>query len=98
MEYTAICNIINCYAELNDGYKVLYAMLELVHPALQKDAVILPPKSEECGENVHLYAQKFDAWLQYETYANHPYSSREQINLFIRELSATFAPTVSHIC
>lgn len=63
MEYTAIHNIINHYAELNDGYKVLYAMLELVHPALHKDAMILPPKSEECGEDAHLYAQKFDAWL-----------------------------------
>jgi hypothetical protein len=28
--------------------------------------------------------------LRYETYANHPYSPREQINLFIRELSPTF--------
>jgi hypothetical protein len=44
MEYTAICNIINRFAEHNDGYEVLYAMFELVHPALQKDAVILPPK------------------------------------------------------
>jgi hypothetical protein len=97
MEYTAIRNIINRYAEQNDGYKVLYAMLELVHPALQKDAVILPPKSEECNEDIHLYAQKFDAWLWYETYANRPYSPREQINLFIRELSPTFAPAVSRI-
>jgi hypothetical protein len=47
MDYTAIWNIINRYAEENDGYKVLYSMLELVHPALQRDAVILPPKSDE---------------------------------------------------
>lgn len=97
MEYTAIHNIINRYAKLNDGYKVLYAMLELVHPALHKDAVILPPKSEECHDDIHLYAQKFDAWLRYETYANCPYSPREQINLFIRELSPTFTPAVSRI-
>jgi hypothetical protein len=45
MDYTAIRNIINRFAEHNNGYEVLYAMLELVHPALQKDAVILPPKS-----------------------------------------------------
>lgn len=97
MDHTAIRNIINRFAESNDGYKVLYAMLELVHPALQKDAVILPPKSEECEEDIHLYAQKFDAWLRYETYANRPYSPREQVNLFIRELSNTFAPAVSRI-
>lgn len=97
LEYMAIWNIINRYAEQNDGYKVLYTMLELVHPALQKDAVILPPKSDECNEDIHLCTQKFDAWLWYETYANRPYSPREQINLFIRELSATFAPVVSRI-
>jgi len=39
MEYTAIRNIINWYAEENDGYKVLYSMLELVHPALQHDVI-----------------------------------------------------------
>jgi hypothetical protein len=72
MEYTAIRNIINHFAEHNDGYEVLYAMLELVHPALQKDAVILPPKSHECDDDIHLYYQKFDAWLRYETYAKRP--------------------------
>ena len=66
MNYTAIQNIINWYAELNNGYKVLYAMLEFVHPALHRDAVILPPKSEECNDDIHLYAQKFDSWLGYE--------------------------------
>jgi len=97
MDYTAIRNIINRYTEENDGYKVLYSMLELVHPALQRDAVILPPKSDECNDDIHMYAQKIDAWLRYETYANQPYSTREQINLFIRELSATFASAVSRI-
>jgi hypothetical protein len=36
----------------NDGYEVLYVMLELVHPALQKDAVILPPKSHKCDDDI----------------------------------------------
>jgi hypothetical protein len=40
MEYTSIRNIINQYAESN-GYQVLYAMLKLVHPALQTDATVL---------------------------------------------------------
>jgi hypothetical protein len=63
MEYISIQNIINRYAESNDGYQVLYAMLELVHPALQTDAVISAPKSRECDEDIHLYAQKFDALM-----------------------------------
>lgn len=33
-----------------------------------------------------------------KTYANQPYSSREPVNLFIRELSPTFTPAVSRIC
>jgi hypothetical protein len=97
MEYTSIRNIINRFAERNDGYEVLYAMLELVHPALQKDAVILPPKSHECDDDIHMYCQKFDAWLRYEAYANRPYSPREQVNHFIRELSPHFAPAVDRI-
>jgi len=90
-------NIINRFAEANDGYQVLYAMLELVHPAMQTDAVILPPKSNECGEDIHVYAQKFDSWLRYETYANRPYSPREQVNKFINELSPHFAPAISRV-
>jgi len=97
LEHTAIRNIINRYAEHNDGYKVLYAMLELVHPALHQDTFLLPPKSTECNEDVHLYAQKFDGWLKYEAYANRPYSVRETVNLFLRELSPHFAPAVSRV-
>jgi hypothetical protein len=96
-EYTAMRNIINRFAEKNDGYEVLYAMLELVHPALHKDAVMSPPKSSECGDDIHLYAQKFDAWLRYETYANRPYTPREQINKFVNELSPTFAPAITRV-
>jgi hypothetical protein len=73
-------------------------MLELVHPAMQTDAVILPPKSNECGEDIHVYAQIFDSWLCYETYANRPYSPREQVNKFINELSPHFAPAISRVC
>jgi len=97
MDYTSIHNIINCFAERNDGYDVLYAMLELVHPALQKDAVIIPPKSHECDDDIHTCYQKFDAWLRYEAYADRPYSPREQVNHFIRELSPHFAPAVDRI-
>jgi hypothetical protein len=97
LEYTAIRNILNRFAEVNDGYEVLYAMLELVHPKLQKDAVILPPKSDECDEDIHLYYQKFDAWIRYEAYANRPYSDREQVNHFIRGLSSHFACAVDRI-
>jgi len=97
LEHTQMRNIINHYAEQNDGYKVLYAMLELVHPVLHQDAVLLPPKSTECNEDIHLYAQKFDSWLKYEAYANRPYSARETVNLFLRELSPHFALAISRI-
>jgi hypothetical protein len=59
--------------------------------------VLLPPKSADCQDDIHLYAHKFDSWLRYETYANCLYSTREQVNCFIRELSPTFAPEVSRI-
>jgi len=72
-------------------------MLELVHPALQTDAVICAPKSTDCDDDIHVYAQRFDAWLRYETYAGRPYSPGEQVNKFINELSSSFAPAVSRI-
>jgi hypothetical protein len=72
-------------------------MLELIHPVLHQDAVLLPPKSTECNEDIHLYAQKFDSWLKYEAYANRPYTARETVNLFLRELSSHFAPAISRI-
>ncbi len=97
VEHTSIHNIINHFAEVNEGYQVLYAILELVHPALHEDAVLLPLKSIDCQDDIHLYAHKFDSWLRYETYANWLYSTREQVNCFIRELSPTFAPAVSRI-
>ncbi len=97
MEYTSVRNIINRFAEDNDGCKVLYAILEQVHPALQRDQVIQAPKSMECNDDIHLYAQRFDAWLRYENYANRPYSPREQVNKFISELSPVFAPAVSRV-
>lgn len=67
----------NCFTEHNDEYAALFAMLELVHPALQQDAVILPPNPHECGDDIHTYYQKFDAWLHYEAYAKQPFSARE---------------------
>jgi len=57
----SIRNIINWFAEVNDGYIMLYAMLELVHQALQTNAVMSPPKSQDYHDNIHLYAQKFNA-------------------------------------
>jgi len=52
LEHTSIRNIIRWVAEFNDGYQVLYAMLELVHPLLHEDAVLLPPKSGDCEEDI----------------------------------------------
>lgn len=61
MECMSIRNIINWFAEVNDGYIMLYAMLELVHQAIQTNAVMSPPKSQDYHDNIHLYAQKFNA-------------------------------------
>jgi hypothetical protein len=95
MEHSSIQNIINGFVECNNWYQALYAMLELFHPALHKDAVLLPPKSMDCNKDIHLYAQKFDSWLWYKTYANRLYSPREKVK--ISSMNSTFAPAVSHI-
>jgi hypothetical protein len=61
LEHSSIRDIISCFAAHNDGYQVLYAILEMVHPALHKYAVVLPPNSSDCNKDVHLYAKKYES-------------------------------------
>jgi hypothetical protein len=61
-EYTSITNIINRYAELNDVYAVLYSMLELVHPVLQKDNYTNQSYSP-IGEHVNKFINELSSAL-----------------------------------
>jgi len=60
LEYTWAHNIISRGATANNGYKVLYCMVE---PILNKDTVLEQPNSTECAD-VHEYARKFESYIQ----------------------------------
>jgi hypothetical protein len=97
LEHRAIRNMIDAEAEENDGYRVLYSMLQLVHPQLQVDKVMRPPRSADCDEDIHSYAQKFNAWYNFETYAGRVYPIQTLINHFLEGLSSLYKPAIDRV-
>lgn len=76
----------------SNAYVVLYLIRELIYPALGYDAVVVPPKSSECEDDINAYHQRFDAQVQSERYSNRVYDLHEQLNYFLSELSPCFVP------
>ena len=89
-ECTAACNILNRFAVLNDGYKVLYALIE---PLLHHDIISMPPL-EEHWNGIHEYAIKVQSYLNCEAIAGRNYTQKEQAGLFLNGLSAQYRPAV----
>ena len=54
LEFTYARNIINRFAEINDGYKVLYAMIA---PLLTRDTISTVPSMKDCAD-IHSYSLK----------------------------------------
>ena len=89
-EFTFARNIINRFAEVNDGYKVLYALIE---PLLHRDVISNPPL-EEHWSSIHEYAIKFQSYINCEAIAGRNYTQKEQANLFLNGLSSGYRPAV----
>ena len=49
-QYNRFRNIIDRYVDSNDGFLVLYEMLEEEHPAMKQDPIQRPPTSSECQD------------------------------------------------
>jgi hypothetical protein len=78
-EYASIHRIIKCLSKTNYGYLVLYKMLELKHPLLQKDPVQLMPTVKECGNDLDEYASKLDTFFHASSLDGRPFSTRAQV-------------------
>jgi len=89
-EFTAARNIVNRFAEVNDGYKVLYALIE---PLLHRDVISTPPL-EEHWNGIHEYAIKVQSYLNGEAIAGRNYTQKEQAGLFLNGLSAQYRPAI----
>jgi hypothetical protein len=92
LEFQYARNIINRFAEVNDGYKALYNMLE---PMLQRDTISTLPTMVTCSD-VHEYALKIQSYFHCETLAGRLYRQRKQTNLFLEglETDPQYCPAV----
>lgn len=94
LDQTGPRQIVNRLADANDGYHILYAMLQTVHPGLNKDAIVDMPNINQCID-IHEYATKCDAFFKYEKCAGRPYAPREKVVHFLRGLNDTYAPAIA---
>jgi hypothetical protein len=62
-QYNQFRTIIDRYADTNDGFLVLYEMLEDEHPAMKQDPIQRPPTSSECQDDIQEYAAHFTSYL-----------------------------------
>ena len=78
--YSNLRSTLNRYSSNYDGYKALYAIMKDYVPRLNKDAEFPEPKREDF-DNIHEYADQFNAYLTFEELSEPPriYSKRDQI-------------------
>jgi hypothetical protein len=89
-------NIINRQAITTDGYRVLYDIMQRVHPALNSDAKFTIPLSSQYND-VHEYYSQFQSYIMHEKFAGRLYKPREQLVRFLEGLDMSYAPAVNHI-
>ena len=92
MEYTHARNIINRFAEANDGYKALYALLE---PLLNRETISEIPTIRTCSD-IHEYSLKVQSYFNCKLLAGRAYRQREQVNTFLTGLAgdAQYHPAI----
>lgn len=84
-------NLINRFATENDGYKVMYALVE---PILQQDTVPNPPSAADYND-VHEYATQVTAYFNYEAMAGRGNSNRAQTKVFLNGLDSRYQPAIT---
>ena len=97
MTYTDIRNIIDRYADLNDGYLILREMLEDDHPGMQKDPIHRAPNSSDCDGNLQEYTTRFINWLTAERLNDRYFSEKEQVLHYLAGLDDEFDPAVQYV-
>jgi len=93
LEFSSARTIINRFAQINDGYQVLYAMVE---PILETDALYSPPESRNFSD-IYEYATKVDSYFLFEERKERKYNEREQVTIFIRGLDARYDKAIQRV-
>ncbi len=95
--YSRYRNILDRYVDTNDGYLVLYEMLEDEHPAMKQDPIQRPPTSQECQDDIQEYSARFTSYLVSEQLNGRTYRAREQVVLFLKGLDTEFTPAIQYV-
>ena len=90
LEFTAARNQVNRFAEENDGYA---AMLAILDPILHQEDILTAPKSNEWSD-IYEYALKVQSYFKCETLAGRLCTQREQCKIFLNGLAPQFKPAV----
>ena len=90
-EFTQARNAINQYATDNDGYKVLYKLIE---PLLHHDDEVATAPKEEDWKDIHEYANKFQSYINSEALKGRHYSPKEQTKKFLAGLTNLWTPAI----
>jgi len=96
VENTDLRNIVNRHALSTDGYRVIYDIMQRVHPALNTDVTFNLPQSTDYSD-IHEYFTQFTSYLMHEQFAGRIYKPREQLNRFIKGLDRSYAPAINRI-
>jgi hypothetical protein len=97
MTYTDFRNIIDRYADLNDGYLILREMLEDEHPGMKKDPIYRAPNSSDCDGNLQEYTTRFINWLTAERLNDRYFSDKEQVLHYLAGLDDEFHLAVQYV-
>jgi hypothetical protein len=96
-DYPAIRHIIDGYTEDNDGYQIMYEIMEEHHPALQSDPVYRAPTSLECDNKLQEYTARFQAYMTAETLNHRYYQPKEQVLHYLAGLDEDFSAAVQYV-
>ena len=84
LDFTAARNIVNQFAQDNDGYKVLYSLMA---PLIRRDDIETWPQMIDCPD-IHTYALKVTSYLNSEALKGRLYRQREQVSHFLLGLES----------
>jgi len=96
-QYGCLRNIIDRYVDTDDGYQVLYELLEDEHPAMKQDPIQHPPTSTECQDDIQEYSARFTSYLVSEHLNGRMYRAHEQVVLFLKGLDNEFQQAIQYI-
>jgi hypothetical protein len=96
-DYPTIRHIIDGYTEDNDGYQIMYEIMEEHHPALQSDPVYHAPTSLECDNKLQEYTAHFQTYMTSQALNHHYYQLKGQVLHYLAGLDEEFSPAVTHL-